>query len=441
MMAKSLVRQMNRRVLKLAVPSILANITVPLVGMVDVGVSGHIGNAVAIGGMAISTMLFDLLYWNMGFLRTGTGGMVAQAYGRRNLTDVMKIFTQGLGTALGIALLIFAIQFLYIDIALRFIPCSEAVADYARQYYFIRIWAAPATLSLFVFKGFFIGMQDAVSPMAVDITVNVANLALSLLFAVRLGLGFRGIAWAVLTAQYLGLVLSIVLFVLYYRKLLRYVNLRLSLRMKDLGKFFGVNGNLFVRSVCFLFIYVGFTSLASHYGDTQLAVSTIIMKLFMLFSFFMDGFAYAGEALAGRYIGARDAGGLRLSIKVIFRWCLFLAAVSTLVYVCAGKWMFSLMTDKADVIAASAPFIVWLWVMPAFSTAAFVWDGIYTGATATRSIMLGMICAAASFFAAYYGLRQIFGIQALYAAYMVHVLVRSVWMQAFRRRSVYAKIS
>ncbi len=423
----------------MALPSILANITVPLVGMVDVGVSGHIGDAVAIGGMAISTMLFDLLYWNMGFLRVGTGGMTAQAYGRRDFGEIMKIFTQGLGTAIGIAFVIFAIQYLYIDIALGFINASPEVEEYARQYYFIRIWAAPATLSLFVFKGFFIGMQNAISPMTADITVNVANLGLSLLFAVKMGLGFKGIAWAVLTAQYTGLVLCIAIFLIYYRRLFRYADLKKALRLKDLGRFFSVNGNLFVRSICFLFIYVGFTSLSANYGDLQLAVGTIIMKLLMLYSFFIDGFAYAGEALAGKFIGARDSQGLKLSVKVIFRWSWMIALVSTVVYVLFSREMIMLMTDKADVVEASAPYFMWLWMMPALSMAAFVWDGIYVGAISTKRIMQGMICAAASFFVAYYALRGMLGIQALYAAYMVHVAVRSVWMWAFRKEAVFSK--
>ena len=423
----------------MALPSILANITVPLVGMVDVGVSGHIGDAVAIGGMAISTMLFDLLYWNMGFLRVGTGGMTAQAYGRRDFGEIMKIFTQGLGTAIAIAFVIFAIQYLYIDIALGFINASPEVEEYARQYYFIRIWAAPATLSLFVFKGFFIGMQNAISPMAADITVNVANLGLSLLFAVKMGLGFKGIAWAVLTAQYTGLVLCIAIFLIYYRRLFRYADLKKALRLKDLGRFFSVNGNLFVRSICFLFIYVGFTSLSANYGDLQLAVGTIIMKLLMLYSFFIDGFAYAGEALAGKFIGARDSQGLKLSVKVIFRWSWMIALVSTVVYVLFSREMIMLMTDKADVVEASAPYFMWLWMMPALSMAAFMWDGIYVGAISTKRIMQGMICAAASFFAAYYALRGTLGIQALYTAYMVHVAVRSVWMWAFRKEAVFSK--
>ena len=291
-----------------------------------------------------------------------------------------------------------------------------------------------------LFKGFFIGMQNAISPMIADITVNVANLGLCLLFAVKFGLGFKGIAWAVFAAQYTGLILCIAIFLIYYRKLFKYANLKESLRLKDLGKFFSVNGNLFIRSICFLFIYVGFTSLSANYGDTQLAVGTIIMKLLMLFSFFIDGFAYAGEALAGKYIGAKDGPLLRLSVKVIFRWCLWIAIASTVVYVLGGKWMFSLMTDKADVIQAALPFLVWLWVMPALSTSAFVWDGIYIGATSTRTIMWGMILAALAFFGFYYALRPLWGIQALYAAYMAHIIVRSLWMHIFRQKAVFSKV-
>ena len=160
----------------------------------------------------------------------------------------------------------------------------------------------------------------------------------------------------------------------------------------------------------------------------------------MLFSFFIDGFAYAGEALAGRYIGARDSVGLHATVKVIFRWCLWIAAVSTVVYVASGKQMVMIMTDKADVIEASLPYLVWLWLMPALSTSAFVWDGIYVGATATKWIMWGMILAAASFFAAYYALESMLGIQALYVAYMVHVTVRSVWMYGMRRKAIYTKV-
>lgn len=438
---KEKIRKINRSVLSLALPSILANITVPLVGMVDLGVAGRLGDAVAIGGMAISTMLFDLLYWNMGFLRVGTGGMVAQAYGRRDLADAAKVFVQGIGTAVSIALIILLIQYIYAEVALKFIPCSEEVAALARKYYYIRIWAAPATLSLFVFKGFFIGMQNAVSPMIADITVNVVNLALSVLFAIVLDYGFTGIAYAVLTAQYTGLILCVILFLTYYRRLLRHINIKAALNLKDLKRFFGINGNIFVRSICFLCIYAGFTSFSANFGDELLAVNTIMMKLLLLYSFFIDGFAYAGEALTGRFIGAQDKTSLKFSVKIIFRWCFGIGAVSTLCYLFGSRILVSLLTDNSQVIADSQQFYPWLWIMPAVSCAAFVWDGIYIGATATRSIRNCMIFAVIGFFATFLLFDSLIGVQALYLAFIVHCIVRTIWMTAFAKRNIGSKFN
>lgn len=436
----SSIKKINKSVLALAFPSILANITVPLVGMVDLGVAGRLGDAVAIGAMAIGTMLFDLLYWNMGFLRVGTSGMIAQAYGRKDFADIMKVFSQGLGTAIIIALLIWIIQYLYINLALLVIPCSPEVAVLAKEYYFIRIWAAPATLSLFVFKGFFIGMQNAISPMIADITVNVVNLLASIWFALHMGLGFRGIAFAVLLAQYTGLILCIILMTTYYRKLFKYFDFHESLRLKHLKKFFSINGNLFVRSLCFLGIYAGFTSFSANYGDELLAVSTIMMKLLLLYSFFIDGFAFAGEALSGKYIGAQDRKSLKISVKVIFWWCGGIAVISTLCYIFGGKAMVTLLTDSKQVIEGSVPFLPWLWVMPAVSCIAFTWDGIFIGATATKAIMYIMLIAAVAFFASYALLKGTIGIQALYVAFMLHNLIRTVLMSLTAHKQVFAKV-
>lgn len=435
----SRMKRMNKNVLALALPSILANITVPLVGMVDLGVAGRLGDAVAIGGMAIGTMLFDLLYWNMGFLRVGTSGMVAQAYGRRDFKSAMKIFSQGMGTAWLIAVIILIVQYLYVNLALFVIPCSKEVAEFAREYYFIRIWAAPATLSLFVFKGFFIGMQNAISPMIADIVVNVVNLGACILFAIKMDMGIRGIAWGVLSAQYTGLILCIILTAIYYGKLFKYLDIKESLRLKHLGRFFSVNGNLFVRSFCFLFIYAGFTSFSAEYGDTLLAVSSIMMKLLLLYSYFVDGFAYAGEALSGKYIGAKDKTSLGLSVKIIFWWCGGIALISTLCYIFGGKAMVMMLTNNNEVINASVPFLPWLWVMPLLSCIAFTWDGIFVGATATVTIRNSMFVAVAGFFACYFLLRNSIGIQSLFVGYMIHLIIRTIYLSVTAKKQIFVK--
>ncbi|MBQ7999328.1 MAG: MATE family efflux transporter [Bacteroidales bacterium] len=428
---------MNRQVLKLAIPSIFANITVPLVGMVDVAIAGRLGEAALIGGVAVATMLFDLLYWNMGFLRVGTSGMVAQAYGRRDFEDAMRIFVQGLITSTAIAMLIWAIQFIYVDLAFKFIECSPEVEQLARDYYFIRIWAAPATLSLYVFKGFFIGMQNTVSPMVVDVTVNLVNLASSVFFALYAGMGFSGIAMGTVVAQYVGMLLSVFLMVSNYRRLFKYINLKKSAELGSIKKFFVLNSNLFVRSICFLFIYTGFTSLSAQYGDVLLAVCTIMMKLMMLFSYFVDGFAYAGEAITGKYIGASDKPMLYKAVKVIFILSIDIGVVSTLAYLFGGEHMVRMLTDNAEVVESSKGFLFWLLIMPVVSCAAFTWDGIFIGATASRAIRNSMIYAVIAFYICYYLLNPHLGVQSLWVAYMAHLVARTVYLTATAKKEVF----
>ncbi|MBQ6573291.1 MAG: MATE family efflux transporter [Bacteroidales bacterium] len=428
---------MNKTVLKLAIPSIFANITVPLVGMADTAIAGRLGDATVLGGIAIASMLFDLLYWNMGFLRVGTGGMVAQAYGRGDYKDAMSTFALGITTALAFAFLFIVCQWVYVEAAFHFIECSPGIEALAREYFFIRIWAAPATLSLNVFKGFFIGMQNAVSPMAVDITVNVTNIAASIFFAFYAGLGFSGIAWGTLVAQYVGLILAVSLMVFQYRGHFHLMDIRNDIRPGKIRKFFMLNADLFVRSLCFLFIYAGLTSLAAKYGDVDLAVSSIMMKLMLLYSYFIDGFAYAGEALSGRYIGARDRESLTRAVKVIFMWCCGIGIVSTLGYWAGGEWLVRLMATDATVIAESARFLPWLLVMPFVSSVAFTWDGIFIGATATKALRNSMLWAVVGFFASYFLLRGTIGVQSLWVGYMMHLVVRTVYLSAVAKKEVF----
>jgi MATE family multidrug resistance protein len=288
-----------------------------------------------------------------------------------------------------------------------------------------------------VFKGFFIGMQNAVSPMAVDITVNVTNIAASIFFAFYAGLGFSGIAWGTLVAQYVGLILAVSLMVFQYRRHFHLMDMRNDIRPGKIRKFFMLNADLFVRSLCFLFIYAGLTSLAAKYGDVDLAVSSIMMKLMLLYSYFIDGFAYAGEALSGRYIGARDRESLTRAVKVIFMWCCGIGIVSTLGYWAGGEWLVRLMATDATVIAESARFLPWLLVMPFVSSVAFTWDGIFIGATATKALRNSMLWAVVGFFASYFLLRGTIGVQSLWVGYMMHLVVRTVYLSAVAKKEVF----
>ncbi len=438
-------KEVNRDILRLAVPSILANITIPLVGIVDTAIVGHLSTAAAIGGIAIGTMLFDLLYWNFGFLRIGTSGLTAQAYGKGQMDqgpyikvpdECRKILVQSESLALTAAAAVLAIQWLFVTAVLAVVPCSAEVAEVARQYFYIRIWAAPATLSLMALKGWFIGMQDTKSPMAVDILVNVVNMAASYLLAFHTHWGVAGVAFGTLIAQYSGLLLAgCILFFRYFdiSVLRHFEEWKDAMQWQQMRRMMQLNGNLFVRSLCFMVVYVGFTSLASNYGDTELAVSSILMKLFMFFSYFVDGFAYAGEALVGKTIGeskveSRKSKELHAVVRPLFLWSIGVGVVFSAIYALWGNECIGLMTNDGEVLHSTERYIGWLIAMPIVSALAFMWDGIYVGATAGVQIRNAMIWAAAGFVVCYAASYRFCGAQALYIAYFAHLAARVIYL-------------
>ena len=426
----------NKKILHLAGPSILANITVPLVGIVDTAIAGRLGDAAMIGGMAIGTMLFDLLYWNFGFLRVGTAGLTAQAYGRRDLRDAVRTLEQALSTAIVSALAILILQHIFVSAALVVVNAPDKVSELARDYFLVRVWAAPATLSLFAFKGWFLGMQNAKTPMVADITVNVLNLVYCYTLTFTLNMGFRGIALGTVLAQYSGLIVTSALFLINYRRLFKYFNIKESIQFDRLKVFFKSGGDLIIRSISFLLIYSGFTVFSAQYGDTLLAVSTIVMKLMLLYSYFIDGFAYAGEALTGKYVGARDSFALKGTIRLLLIWSLGIGIISTFVYFAGGGLLFRIMTTNADVLSSAPQFIPWLILMPLVSCIAFIWDGIYIGATATSSLRNTMVLSAISFFIVYFALKPFYGIHALMAGYFAHLIVRTILMSVNSKKQI-----
>lgn len=441
---------MNKQILRLAIPSILANITIPLVGLVDTAIVGHISDAHAIGGIAIGTMLFDLLYWNFGFLRVGTSGMTAQAFGRGDREHCARLLTQSISIALIGAAIIWALQWLFVTATLAIIPCSTEVAAFARKYFFIRVWAAPATLSLMAIKGWFIGMQDTVSPMITDMVVNVVNMVASYVLAVYTPMGALGVALGTVIAQLTGLLLGVLIIVWKYRHVWQGLSIwQLAKDRQGIRNLIALNANLFVRSLCFMVVYVGFTSLSSMYGDTDLAVCSILMKLFMLVSYFVDGFAYAGEALVGKYIGAAKSnpisdspsgrpvsnspsGASEISsiVRLLFLWSLGVGAVFTVLFALLYMPMYRMMTSDVVVLERLTDFVGWLIAMPIVSTLAFMWDGVFTGATAGKQIRNAMIWAAIGFVVGYVATYHYLGTHALFVGYFLHLAARVIYLTA-----------
>lgn len=439
-------KPLDREILRLALPSILANITVPLVGMVDLAVAGHLGSlgeaATLIGGVSVGTMLFDLLYWNFGFLRVGTGGLTAQAYGREDWQGTRVILFRGVVLALLIAALILVLQWPFVHLALYVTHGSDAVRELALRYFFIRIWAAPATLSLMSIKGWFIGMQDTVSSMATDLVVNVVNIVASVILG--RWIGFAGIAWGTVIAQFTGLAFAGVLIA--RRMPPGKGGIRQAVSGADLGAFLTMNGNLFVRSLCMVAIYVGFTMISARYGDLVLAVGAILMKLLLLFSFFTDGFAYAAEALVGKFIGRRDIPAVKMTVRHVFVWSMGVGMFFVLVYLFGSDPAFRVLTSDAQVVHAARPFYFWLLLMPPIGCAAFTWDGVFVGATASRSLRNSLVWALLAFFGLWFFGYAVRGgsllpeeaLHLLLAAYFAHLLVRTLYLTGRYKRTLSA---
>ena len=420
----------DRQILHIALPSIVSNITVPLLGLIDVSIVGHLGAASYIGAIAVGGMLFNMIYWLFGFLRMGTGGLTAQAYGRHDLQEGTRILLRSLSISLLLALVLLLLQYPIRNIAFMCMDTSEEVRQLATLYFHICIWGAPATLGLYGFTGWYIGMQNSRFPMFIAITQNIVNIAASLFFVFVLKMKVEGVALGTLVAQYAGLGMACLLWLAYYRPLRKYLRQKALFDRTEMKRFFQVNRDIFFRTLCLIAVTVFFTSTGAAYGDVVLAVNALLMQLFTLFSYFMDGFAYAGEALSGKYIGAKDNQSLRLTIRHLFKWGIALSLLFTLLYGAGGKSFLGLLTNDTSVISASEEYIYWVLAIPLAGFSAFLLDGICIGATATHLMLRSMLVASASFFLLYYGLHDTLGNHALWMAFIVYLALRGI-VQAF----------
>ena len=431
---------MNKRILNLAIPNIITNITIPLLGIVDLAIVGHIGNKTHIGGIAIGTMIFNFIYWNFGFLRMGTSGFTAQAYGARDFSQAMKILVRALTIALIIAFLILILQIPICRFSLYVVDGSLEIEQLAAKYFFIRIWAAPAVLCLYAVKGWFIGMQNARIPMFIAILINIFNVVFSLLFVFVFDMDIEGVALGTVIAQYGGLLLAIAFWVIYYRRFMRWFDIRESLRLNEMKRFFSVNTDIFIRSLCIVSVFTFIPIAGAKMGDSILAVNTLLLQFFTVFSYIMDGFAYAGEALTGRYIGAKNKINLKISIRLIFRWGLGLSILFVFLYAFAGENLLWLFTNDVSIIKSAHVFYWWVLLVPLTGYAAFLWDGIFVGATASKTMRNTMLISTALFFIVYYSFSQLLENNALWLALILFLLTRGVIQWLYSPKAIYGQI-
>lgn len=388
---------MNKQILHIALPSIISNITVPLLALVDTTIVGHLGSASYIAAIALGGMIFNMIYWLFNFLRMGTGGLTAQAYGANQHQATSYILLRSLTIAGGIALTLLLLQRPIFQVTFHFVTATAEVRSLASIYFNILIWGAPAMLALYSFTGWFLGMQNARIPMCIAITQNVVNIAVSTLLVFGCHLKIEGVALGTLISQYTALLLAVI-FCLTKFDVKQHFELKAILDINTLKRFFQVNRDIFLRTLCLIAVTTYFTSAGSTQGEVTLAANTLLMQFFIIFSYFMDGFAYAGEALGGRYFGAHDRLNFQRVTRCLFAWGGALSVLFFFIYFLSGTSLLHLLTNDSQVINRAQQYLPIIYFIPLISFAAFLFDGLYIGTTATRYMLISMFCASAAFF-------------------------------------------
>ncbi len=430
---------MDREILRIALPAIVSNITVPLLSLADIAIMGHIGDATYLAAISIGTMMFNVMYWLLGFLRMGTSGMTAQAFGAGDRVRIKGLFYGSLRSALLLGLLIIALSLPLLRILLWAFQTGEEVEGLVSAYFYICIFGAPAVLGNFALTGWLIGMQNTRITMVVSIAQNIINILLSVTFVFLVKLDVKGVAMGTMLSQWIA-----------FLSLLFFSRHTFADHLKGMSVIFRDNGvslwkgsggvtymNIFLRTVCLVAVNLYFTSAGSAQGTVVLAVNTLLMTFFTLFSYIMDGFAFAGEAIGGRMYGKGDGRGLGAVHRRLLMWGAALVVLYTALYAFLGNWLVTLLTTDSEVINRVGDYFHFVLLIPVAGAWAFIYDGLFIGMTRTREMLLSTLIGAISFFMVFLSLRAAIGNSALWLALLSYLLFRgAVLAVCFSRRPV-----
>jgi len=395
-------RSVRSEILALSIPAIASNITTPLLGLADVAVVGHIGSAVYIGAIALGGAVMNMLYWVFSFLRLGSSGMAAQA---------------------ALSVVVLALHGVAGDAVIGFMDAEESAAGLAGLYVSICVWGAPAVLGTYVLSGWLLGMQNSRGPMWMALVTNIVNISCSLVFVFGFGMDIGGVATGTVVAQWTGF--AVWVWIVARRYGVGRADWKRVMRGDGIRRFFTVNLDIFLRTVCLVAVTIWFTHAGAVQGNLVLAANALLMQFFMFFSYFTDGFAFAGEALSGKYLGACDRLGLKRTVRGLFVAGTVMSLVFTAIYFLAGNIVMGLLTDEADV------YFQWVLTIPLLGFAAFTWDGIFGGMTMTRGMLVSMAVATGVFFACYSWLTPIYGNHGLWCSFVAYLSVRGIVQTAY----------
>jgi MATE family multidrug resistance protein len=419
----------HRRVLKIAVPVVLSNATVPILGAVDVGVVGQIGEAAPIGAVAMGAIILTTVFWIFGFLRMGTAGLVGQASGAGNSAEVSAILTRALLIGVAGGLLLILCQRLIFDAAFALSPASAEVESLARDYLRIRIWTAPAAIAVYALTGWLVAMEKTSGVFLMQFCMNGINILLDLLFVLKFGWGVEGVAIATVIAEVSGALLGLWL----CRGAFANVEWRNWQRVFDRARLVRMallNMDILIRSALLMSIFTSFVFLGAQFGDVTLAANEVLMQFLHITAYAMDGFAFASEALVARAMGQRNPLRLRKAAIYCSIWGAAICVVLAVFFAVAGTWIIAVMAKSTVVQMDAAQYLPWMVLAPITGCAAWMLDGIFIGATRGADMRNMMVLSLAVYVAAVLALIPIFGNHGLWAALIISFVARGVTLGA-----------
>ena len=419
---------------------ILSNVSVPLLGMVDTGVVGHLDSPVYLGAVAIGSMIFSFLYMGMNFLRMGTTGIAAQCYGARDNDGLRVSVGQAVIVALALAFLMLVMQWPIGQLAMNLIGASPSIETNALDYFSIRIWSAPGTLANMALIGWFIGLQNARVPLLIFLTINLTNIALDLLFVLVLGMKVDGVALASVIAEYSGLVVGLLFAASELKRRAGHWPVSKLVEWREYAAFFAVNGNLFIRTMALMFTIAFVTAQGARMGEVILAANAVLMNLQNLTAFGLDGFAHAAEALVGKAIGEKRRDAFIAAVQISLKWSLIFAVGFAMCYWAGGPLLISVLTDLPEIREAATRYLPWLIVAPLVSVWSYLYDGVYVGATRAREMRNIMVLSAVLVFLPAWYFLQGYGNDGLWLAFLVFLASRGIGMHIGYHRKVLPSI-
>ena len=416
---------MNREILRLAIPNIISNLSVPLLSTVDTALMGHL-SPLHLGAVGLGSMLFNVIYWNFGFLRMGTTGLTAQAFGRNDKGEMIATLLRALLISTFIAILLLLLHPILAKLGFQLMNVSAAQTEYVADYFFTRIWAVPATLGLYVVSGWFFGMQNALFPLYTTLFLNLLNIGLNFLLVRGFGMGVQGVALATVIAQYAGFLMALVLFWMHYKPFLADFNSKMLGSMQSFRRFLTVNRDIFLRTLLLTFVYGFFYSKASTFGELTLAANVLLLQLVFWVSYGIDGFAFAAESLVGKYAGATNQPQLKKAIQLSLRWGFGVALAYSLFFMVGREKLPAIFSNDLLLLKTTRVYYGWIIIIPIASYLSFIWDGILVGLTAAQTMRNSMLASAFAFILGFYLFESRFENHALWLALTLFLFFRGL---------------